>query len=272
VTAATLIPRKLSRFSRTGLVVVALGLAFACLGLHRRGAEQRERSLVRAIFEAGGTVRQPSFDKRWDAFIARRPAPETVVDLADSQVDDAWLQEHDDLRALEIDSLVMNQSVSSVGLGKLLKAHEVQSLSAYGIDFDDVAAEALARNPRFKELYIGTSDLSDEDLARLPLEELESLEVARTSITQVGVIELRRCGQLRNLGIDGTLFSPETVAALVDCPALTYLWLDGAVTEQQLLLVPQLTHLRMLLLQDAEIDESARHSLEQSLPNVEIRW
>lgn len=271
MTAATLIPRK---FSRAGLVVVALGVVFAGIGVYLHQAEQREQALIKAIYESGGKVLRPSFNERWNAFVDGKPLPGTHVFLPYSDVDDAWLLEHDYLRGLMIDSLTTgDRPLSADSLAKVLTHHPVRALSAIGDELNDDVITALATNCRLNALFAGSTNLTDADLARLPLEQLKGLDVSETDVTPHGMAELQRCNSLWNLDLDGKQFTRESAQSLAELPALTHLSLSGSnVTDEHLALIPMLPHLKQLQVWDAAITESGKQSLKQSRPYVEFIW
>jgi len=217
------------RLLQIAVVVALLVAGLPALRAYIAHLREREVQLAADITKAGGQVRlRPPFRERMTALLQGRKVEGTQVFLGRG-FDDEWIGRHDQLQDLSIQLLTIGEAdVSGAGLAALLAEHPITSLLANREELTDDAVAALADNGRLRELVIGYSTLTDKQLARLPLEQLERLDIAGTRVTVGGLVELTRCRRLQELDVDGRQFGAATVELVNSLPALERLRLCGS--------------------------------------------
>jgi hypothetical protein len=243
----------------TALLIAAFPVLRAYLALLR----QREVQLAAAITDAGGKVQlRPPFRERMTALLKGRRVQGTQVFLGHG-FDDEWVRRHDHLQDLNIQLLTIGEAeLSGAGLAALLAEHPVTTLLANREELTDDAVAALADNGSLRELVLGYSTLTDKQLAHLPLEQLERLDIAGTRVTVDGLQELARCRKLRELDIDGRQFGPATVKLLNSLSSLERLRLCGSdVTDDHVKLLHGLNRYVLVTYWSTSTSEEARQDL-----------
>ena len=154
---------------------------------------------------------------------------------------------------------------------RLIDQHPLRDFSAHSLQDADSVAIALARKSLLTKLELERSDLTDDGLRLLPLEQLETLHVNGTHVTPAGLNELRRCCNLETLIIDGTQFDETVVAALTELPALQDVDLIGEdINDENIHLIAALQHLQSLYLDETSVTDSKIEDLRQSMPGTVI--
>ena len=269
--AARLIRR---RFLRTGLAALVAAVLFWGLYVQQRWARQAEQRLADALQVAGGRVDlRPPLRSRLEALYRRQPANGTEVFLGDG-IDDTWIEEHGYLVDLPIDGLTIgNAQVTAPVLARLLSVQPVKTFYAGGETVTDDVVAALADNANLQQLMLGYSGLTDAQLERLPLEQLEQLDVAGTQVTSAGLKELRRCSRLTSLSIDGKQFTADAVSTLQSLFQLTDLTLAGSnVTRDHLAHLPDLQQVERVRLWYSRVTENELSEIQKSAPRPRINW
>jgi hypothetical protein len=268
------------RRSRPGprrMLATVMCAAAALIGLvaRERYRQRREFELAEAIGAAGGRVElRPSLEDRFRAFLDGRRLAGTNVLLPLPEIDDDWLRNHGYLSDLGIDSLTIgNARISATSLARVLADHPVERLFAAGEELNAEAIDALADNGRLKELHLGGTPLSDADFTRLPLEQLERLDISETGISPQALQQLRRCRKLWDLDIDGTQFNDETARVLQSIPTLTHLTLTGPeVGNNHLLLLYGLRDILHVRLWSTNVSAERLVECRQLLRGRDVVW
>jgi hypothetical protein len=122
------------------------------------------------------------------------------------------------------------------------------------------ALQAIASLADLKGLRL-RGEITDEQLECLTGLELENLEVARTRITDAGLVHIGRLARLRRLHLGGTAI---TDAGLEELLGLTYLeWLNvegTRVTREGLTKLGRLPNLKTV---DSDLKQARKHAIEQ---------
>lgn len=251
------------RLLRVAIVGVLLVAALPALRVYLARLREREVQLAAAISDAGGKVQlRPPFRERITALLKGQKVLGTQVFLGRG-FDDEWIRRHDQLQDLNIQLLTIGEAdLSGAGLAALLAEHPVTTLLANREELTDDAVAALADNGSLRELVIAWTPLTDEQLAQLPLEQLERLDIAGTRVTVGGLQELARCRRLRELDIDGRQFGSATVDLLNSLPSLERLRLCGSdVTDGHVKLLHGLNRYVAVTYWSTSTSEEARQDL-----------
>ena len=119
-------------------------------------------------------------------------------------------------------------------IASIIEKNPIRSFEAWELKGADHAVRALKNSSTLRNVSLERSDLTDEGLRLIPLEQLTQLRIEHSKITPVGLRELRRCRQLKLLGVDGTQ-APSAIAELLAIePKLAglSLWLEGGAPQQ----------------------------------------
>jgi hypothetical protein len=158
------------------------------------------------------------------------------------RVDRELLQSHDYFTALEFQELEIGGADFTAGdIEALFRAHPLCSVDARDVPISAAAFAALKNKSMLRTLDVRGSGLSDADLAALPLEGIESLQIDNTQVTAQGLSALTRCTKLHQLSLDGSQFTDE-VANMLRSFRLGSLSLSGPeVTDEHVLRLKDLT-------------------------------
>jgi hypothetical protein len=237
--------------------------------------QMRVNSLSAAITNAAGAVflEAPLWRKyvaSWQGQVALYQ--ETNVVLKGESFDDEWLQDHNDLAALEIDWLKIDSCpLTAAGLNGLVSRHPIGHFSVENVkNCDAIAALLSGKQSLWCASFDGT-DLSDAGFRRLPLERLAVVSVQGTRVTPSGLSELKRCRRLVQIWLDGRQFD-DSVAELLrfQCQDL-YLFLAGnEVTDAHLARMHGM-RVRRVELTDTTVTFEGIAALKESLPDCQVR-
>lgn len=191
---------------RCGAFAVTLSAIFASVVLVR--SHYRHLRAVETVKEIEAALGEVQFrDSAWERLLAYFDGwsgvrDDTIV-LLQSNIDDEWLESHDNLSALDIGILNLNYpQISGRQTAKLIQCHSLKECNVAAAQEADLIAEALANQSQVRSVSLSDSDLTDSGLRQLPLEQLRRLEIDGTSVTSAGIAELKRCRQLEHLGVD----------------------------------------------------------------------
>jgi len=195
-----------------------------------------------------------------------------MVTLFDVRMDSAWLREHDDLADLQIAYLYFGRStVTTEDAVRIIDRNPLQTYSARGQQDADAIAAALTDKSGLTIVELPDSDLTDDGLKRLPLEQLEGLFVERTRVTPTGLAGLRRCKRLTEISIDGHQIDESVVATLVALPTLERVSLYGpSITDDNIQLIAPLQKLPYLHLRRTTVTTTATETLDAAMPATVI--
>lgn len=263
-------PRKLLR---TRLIIAGGVLAVICVAVAVQRESQR-RQLIHAIENAGGNVSgRRSFVARLQDGISngRISDSQLLVDVSGS-MDNQWIREHDWLRPLKINRLlVVTNQVHGSDLARLIDSHPLERLRISSAAVTEDVLSAIARKESLFSFEAGSSDLTDEQLARLPLEQFTSLSLTGTRVTAKGAEELRRCSQLKTVVLEGTQFNSTTADVLAELGTIESLGLLGPeVTDEDLEPLHRFSRLERLQLGNDRVTVKGRAALQAALPECRI--
>lgn len=266
--------RRIPRAVAAGALLVAVFAVIAVSVLRR---PQRQADLIERIKAAGGFVsHEPpaSLRERLSALRAGSKWEDgyTSVRLYAADITGEWLREHDDLTPLSITDLKLAEtSLTDADLARLIRAHPLRVVEFRDEQIDDNATAALADCRRLFCLELRDSPLTDAQLARLPLEQLEELRIDGSLVTSAGLQELQRAQRLEVLALDGRQLDASTAPILNQLPALKSLELVGEfVTDEQLSHLPGLTSLESISLRRTAATRDGVEQLQSQLPNCEV--
>lgn len=267
-------PRRISRTLVAGAVLAAV---FVLIVLGRVRRSQQQTDLMQEIKTAGGFVTHeppPSLQERIAAYRqgARLEQNYTAVSLYLDDITGDWLQTHDDLSELQITDLTLAETaLTDADLARLVSAHPLEFVNFRAEHVGDATIAALAGRQKLRLLQIRQSPLTDEQFARLPLEELEELRIDETGITPAGLQALRRAQRLVLLIVDGHQLDAGTASLLAGLPAFRQIELAGeSVTDDQLALLPAIGALEFVTLSRTAVTEEGLKSLRSALPMCEV--
>lgn len=269
----TEVARPPKKLVRTRLVIAGGVLAVICVAVSVQ-RESRRRQLIQAIENAGGSVSgQHALMARLRDGISngRIPDSELRVDISHS-IDNEWIREHDWLQPLEITRLlVVNDQLNGPDLARLIDSHPLERLRiGRGAVTEDVLS-AIENKESLFSLDAGSSDLTDEQLARLPLEQFTFLNLTGTRVTANGAQELGRCRRLQTLFVDGIQLSDATADVLADLGTIEQLGLFGPeVTDEDLQRLQRFSKLERVQLGTTGVTAEGRAALQAALPECRI--
>lgn len=271
--------RRWRRWHSVLLALVCTGAAAAGWGLWRTARVQR---LVAEIEQAGGKVELGSttWTLFWDRVNGWGGKNPTRVRLARGTTQE-WLTSWDDLSDLSIEMLKIDEPAKlGPELARLVGRHPLETLYAPGVKGADEIAAVLSVSRSLTELNLRDSDLTDEGLRRLPLEQLRMLNIAGTRVTLDGLRELRQLPAVVQIVLDGRQVNAETVALLEQNPNSYRLWLYGPdVNDETLQMLKtalgatgphKMTALCVGQRQVSEVSESAMLAWQRDVPSVQI--
>ncbi len=103
------------------------------------------------------------------------------------------------------------------------------------------------------------------------LEQLKSLELGDTQVTDEGLASLTQLQQMEAIGLTGTKITDAALKHLLDLPRLRRLELTRtAITDAGLAQLAKIQTLESLELYDSKTTQAARDQLEKDLPNLDI--
>lgn len=275
-------PRPRSRRRRfvLGLMLVLLGfvMATSLVGLNQFLHDGRQKQLVADIESGHGQIIRET--SRWDRWVGQlensrsggpmyRETDGAIVRLEGVAFSNQWIRDREYLRELPISTLCLNRSeISGTDLALLVGAHSLRELYAADVELSPEVFDGILQQSRLKHLHLRGADLQDEQFVRLPLERIEQISIEQTRVTPVGLRDLRRCGLLGCLGLDGRQLDDETAAALSRMPRLHSLTIVGPeASDEHAQRLHGLPRLRRLMLVGTSISPTAVQALQQSFPD-----
>lgn len=263
------------RHRRFLAVLVVLFVSAAVWILEFGQRRMRVNSLIAEITASGGivSIRAPL----WQQYVASWRGqvvltPMTHVVLRGQAFDDRWLREHDDLAALEIDFLMIdNCPMTAAGLSGVVSRHPIEFFWVENVQDCDAVAALLAGKRSLVCVSFDGTDLSDAGFRQLPLEELAVVSVQGTRVTPTGLQELKRCRRLGQLWLDGRQFDDRVAEVLRFQSQDFCLFLAGKdVTDAHLARLHGMPIWRVEL-NDTTVTSEAIASLKESLPDCQVR-
>lgn len=275
--------RRWSRLRLLLIVAVCLTVLL-CAESYRR--QRRIEWLAEEIKAVGGEVElpEPLLKQLWQGGWSNLDR-EVQVDLGGSKLDDNswtrqppdidrnWLLEHDDLAGLQIADLIVNETpLPGANIACIIQKNPIRRFEGSEFKGADDAVRALKNSSTLTHVCLEGSDLTDEGLRSIPLEQLVLLRIEHTKVTPVGLRELRRCRRLKLLGADGTQAADAISELLTIEPKLAdlSLWLEGPlVTDAYLVRLHELP-LTGLWLVETSVSDGAVAELKKKLPQCTI--
>lgn len=269
MTAQNRPPTQHRRRKRWFLLAALLLASIFTIG-HRLRQDAHQRRLIAEIRAAGGKVRDSrsllSRIRHWyeyDIF----PKNLRTVNLEGGNIDHAWLRDHDWLSGMDIQALFVDDGIAEPDLIRLIQTHPLREFYGNGLQMTDGVANALAGKRRLQRLGPTNCRLTDDQFARLPLEQFDDLSLVGTEVTPNGLQQLRRCKSLNTISLDGTQFTGETADVLASLRTVTDVSLSGGeVTDVHLDWVLRITTLRGIRLNNTNATQQACATLEADLP------
>jgi hypothetical protein len=198
------------------------------------------------------------------------PERPTMVLLLGDKFNDAWIRKHDYLRGLQI-AILESQHISGNDLAELIDSHPLELLDAKLCQLSDDAVAAIGRKTKLKTLSLFRTNLSDDDLAQLPLEQLELLHVMETDVTAEGFTALARCRCLDSVGMDADQLTHETAQLLASLQTVKRVYLHGAnITDVHLQHLQQVSTLEHAHLPQTQTTAAGRAAFAAALPECEV--
>lgn len=265
------------RFPRTVTAGVVLVVVFALIAFWQLRRPRRQENLIEQIRAVAGFVSTdppPTLTERISAYRSGSGwlAGYTAVGLYTSDITGEWLTEHDDLAALDITDLKLAETaLSDADLASFVSAHPLHVVQFRDEQIADQTVAALADRRELTILEVRDCPLRDDQLARLPLEQLEELRIDGTQVTSLGLAELRRAEQLVVLTVDGRQFGDGTSEILNALPALRVLDLFGSdVTDERLQRLNGVKALEFIQLTRTSATAEGVKRLQATLPKCEV--
>jgi internalin A len=145
--------------------------------------------------------------------------------LADSAATDDGVRSLRGLPRLEVLDLSWTK-ITSAGLGPLKALNRLQDLHLDGIA-DDAILRRLAELDNLRSLSLNRSEVTDAGLVQLGrLRKLTKLELAGTKVTDAGLARLKAFPELASLTLGGSGFTDAGLKHLRELAALRELWLS----------------------------------------------
>ncbi len=298
--------RRWFQFSLRTLVVVMLlvSLVLGYWGYARRRA-QRQWEAVRAIREAGGTVRDdnmywphpnnsPTWQRRLgiecpeafhvDVTLSEGSGKEIMPhlrqlrELKDIRLDGDWLDD-EGMKALFDSSNLTNLEIASdqitdTGILSIAGNKKLQTLSLSGKQLTDRGMAVVAQLPEVVFLELKLANATGEGLMHLRNHpQLKSLTISGAMASDAGFEHLSACAnleELKALEIEGpNTLTSRGVSALA-CLRLKHLWLKTSpLSKDAVAGLPNLTKLRCLGSSDWKMTAEVLKNLVL-LPNLEL--
>ena len=230
--------------------------------------------LVAEIEATNGTISlPPSIWERGRRFVQGEGGSleGTSVGLNDIALRNSWMRDHGNLAELQIAEIYLRatREFDAEDAG-LFADNPVAAVAAPLARNVDGVAAAMTNSATLTSLDARGSDLTDEGLSLLPLEQLQSLFLQNSTVTAKGLHELQRCEQLEYLAIDGSQLNSELIEALNPLPKALRLVLVGRkVTDEHLRLVSGL-NLERLDLERTSVTSEGIEQYHSSQPDVEF--
>ncbi|GIW93513.1 MAG: hypothetical protein KatS3mg110_1554 [Pirellulaceae bacterium] len=137
----------------------------------------------------------------------------------------------------------------------------------YAAFLRDTAGERF--EPDARELVLAFGSVNDDQLAQLPLESLQWLDLSYTPITDRGAAVLSKAKGLRRLSLEGTRITEAALAYVAQLTQLEELDLTGLpLGDEAIKRLAQLPELRHLVLADTQVTDAVLPALAQ-LPKLE---
>lgn len=224
------------------LIAAILGLSAVLVAGSSFQQQRRVKGLESALIDAGCDVnlRQPVWEVLWQRWWTGPSFPNwTSVCFDNREVDGAWLRSHDNLRDIDLDALLIHDSsFTGDDVAALAVEHPLEQFSAWSVPNMDSVAAALGGVSTLRVLDVCDSDLTDDGFRQLPLEQLNAIDIHGTQVTAAGLLELRRCQELRSLTLDGRQFDADVLEVLENLPHVNGLLMSGrSVTDEDLSLL-----------------------------------
>jgi len=232
----------------------------------------RTDRLIAEIEAIGGKVQRYGSSSGPQRFVGRFFGGEDRNDLLlqGSEFDDAWLSEHNDLRVLHIDGLIVSRtSLSREGFRALLSAHQLTSVAAFAAPIHDEDLELLS-NGDLSFANLLRTDITGAALESLGRHQLVFVGVAGTEITAEDLQAISGWTSLTGIGLDGRQLTPETVK-LIGQLRINYVILSGPdVTDETLALLAEATTVTAVTLDQTAVTPDGIQTFRELRPNVSI--
>ena len=262
---------KPSRLIRWGVALLgAFSLVLVPPYLH----SQRTRQLAADLSLAGGRAQigTPLGKRLWMQWSGAGNGYGTVVELTGSAFDRQWLESRDDLADIPIAILIVKDTLlDGSDLARLVQNHPLETLEAPHVVACDEVAVALAQKSELRMVRLRGSDLTDDGLQRLPLEQLMCLDVSQTAVTAEGLKDLRRCAKLEILALDGRQFTADSINRMEAFRRPYTLRLVGTeITDDHLRMLFSCRMLRTLFLEQTSVSEAVLAELSSAVPACDV--
>lgn len=259
-------------------VIVALFAGAVVVGSAWFYAHVTERSrMVTAIEAAGGAAYAPNcvpFAERIVGTLLGDGDPQRMysVRLRGPKFDDAWLERHDDLRVLRIESLmVVDSAISREAALRLLERHRLKTLTVPGMPLTDADAAWIGREETLGNLNVMQSEITDAGLAAIRPERLHTLNVAGTAVTAAALQQHTADAKVMFLSLDGQQFTPELAAQLSQATRLKVVRLYGPdVTDAHVRQLESMPRLMGIDLDQTSVTEAAISALKAANPTSRV--
>lgn len=197
-----------------------LALVLACFGgivfiRAIRRAERAER-LVAEINQTDGYVKLGmSVWERIEQIVQGHATDCGTLIKLPSDVDLQWFASRSYLADLPLGNVQVDDGAGrGAWLAPLVARHPIAILYARGATGTDEIAAALSEKNTLLNLHLPLSDLTDAGLQKLPLEQVEMLDISNTQVTAAGLRELHRALQLRTLYLGRRQINAEILSPL----------------------------------------------------------
>jgi hypothetical protein len=267
--------RRPRRLTLSGLLI-AFVLSGVVLGMRQWRQAEIVSELIAEIEETGGSVElKPAVWERLAEWLEYGELDEYETDLSlfDPAFDDAWLEAHDNLRALQFRHLALEDTrLSDRGIAALLDDHDLVFLDLTDCQgFGRATANALKAHVNLEVLNLDGVRVSDDDLRVLPLEGLSFLSIERTPVTPAGLTELRRCERLELLWLDGEHLDDTLAETLRSLLTLRDVNVMGRnVTDEDVRLFRGMTQLESVTFAAGAVSPEALEELKRSIPGCVV--
>jgi hypothetical protein len=256
------------------LIIALAGALFvaallAVFEAHRSGV--RRDSLATEIQRAGGYAEQPKTVLESVQFWRKAgelPPRRTYAHLLGPAFNNQWIRERNYLRDFSFRILECD-SITGDDLARLIEAHPLESLYAPGLVLTDEVLRAIRENPTLTMIALGDSDYTDEQLAGLPLEQLEVL--MPKGVTPEGLLQVRRCRALESISLEGPQLTQEVADMLAALGTVDSVHLFGPeVTDEHLEHLQRIASLREVSAFGTNATDDGRVALTAALPNCKV--